>query len=256
MMGSAPIDSDSSDHRQNDTCSTAPSPESCRFSSSNEANLLSDYQKQRLDNIRRNNARLRSLGLFSAIEEQRSNARAAAAEMGVLQPKSHGGNRQRKRKAAAEAGSSAKPKEEGSRKSLRLQGMEADRDQALSADADDDNEDDDYKARLWNERKAIVEECREARLRAANVVAELGAEAAARENPTATYQHCLMRVLSMTDKALANRVKAIEKACGKHCVVKMAIFKCCLQDQEKWELATEASEALERLKALQPIPKD
>jgi hypothetical protein len=30
----------------------------------------------------------------------------------------------------------------------------------------------------------------------------------------------------------------------------MAIFKSCLQDEGKWELAEVASEALERLKAL------
>jgi hypothetical protein len=64
-----------------------------------------------------------------------------------------------------------------------------------------------------------------------------------------------MRVQSMTHKALANRVKVIERAAGKHCVVKMAIFKSCLQDEGLWELANLASEALERLKALLPPPE-
>jgi hypothetical protein len=65
-----------------------------------------------------------------------------------------------------------------------------------------------------------------------------------------------MRVKTMTEKALANRVKAIERAAGKHCVVKMAIFKSCLQDEGMWDLAKLASDALERLKALQPPPED
>ena len=52
----------------------------------------------------------------------------------------------------------------------------------------------------------------------------------------------------MTEKALINRVKAIERACGQHCVVKMAIFKSCLQDKGLWELAELAAAALERLK--------
>ena len=43
-------------------------------------------------------------------------------------------------------------------------------------------------------------------------------------------------------------------AAGKHSVVKMAIFKSCLQDEGMWELAEVASDALERLKALKPIP--
>ena len=86
---------------------------------------------------------------------------------------------------------------------------------------------------------------------------------------------------------IPSKVRAIERAAGKHCVVKMgkcavrylsiqcrtaclcnvanscdlksfyfslAIFKSCLQDENMWELAQLASEALERLKALLPPP--
>jgi len=99
-----------------------------------------------------------------------------------------------------------------------------------------------------------VEECRGTRQRAAVEVARAGAVRAGRENPTATYEHCLMRVRSMTEKGLGNRVRAIERASGGHCVVKMAIFKSCLQDGNLWELAKLASESLERLKGLLPPP--
>ena len=75
------------------------------------------------------------------------------------------------------------------------------------------------------------------------------------ENPTASYAHCLMRVRSMSERALINRCKTIERAAGKHCVVKMAIFKSCLQDQGMWELAELAAASLERLKALLPVPE-
>ena len=68
------------------------------------------------------------------------------------------------------------------------------------------------------------------------------------KNHTASYEHCAMRVRTMTEKALINRVKAIERACGQHCVIKMAIFKSCLQDKGLWELAELAAAALERLK--------
>jgi hypothetical protein len=248
---------------------------------SNVGFLLSEYQKQRLDNIRRNNERLRSLGLLSVIEEERSNALAAASEMGITQRHAqsaarfddvgneecgHQINANRKRKKPSNGAktktTNAPSSVEGSRKSRRLQGMQADLDRssphcAANEDGNGDEEDD-QEGRLWKERTAIVEECRRARLRTANaLVAEMGGEeGAARDNPTATYDHCLMRVRSMTDRALANRVKAIERACGKHCVIKMAIFKSCLQDEGKWELASQASEALERLKTLKPVPKD
>ena len=85
---------------------------------------------------------------------------------------------------------------------------------------------------------------------------EAGAEQAAKENPTATYEHCLMRVRTMSDKGLRNRVKAIERAAGKHCVVKMALFKSCLQDEDMWDIAELATQALERLKALQAPPDE
>eukprot|EP00548_Thalassiothrix_antarctica_P016798 CAMPEP_0194185866 /NCGR_PEP_ID=MMETSP0154-20130528/44595_1 /TAXON_ID=1049557 /ORGANISM="Thalassiothrix antarctica, Strain L6-D1" /LENGTH=60 /DNA_ID=CAMNT_0038904523 /DNA_START=73 /DNA_END=255 /DNA_ORIENTATION=+ len=60
----------------------------------------------------------------------------------------------------------------------------------------------------------------------------------------------------MTEKGLANRVKMIERCAGQHCVVKMAIFKSCLQDEGLWDLVKLASDALERLKGLQPPPAD
>jgi hypothetical protein len=63
-----------------------------------------------------------------------------------------------------------------------------------------------------------------------------------------------MRVRTMSDKQLLNRCKSIERAAGKHCLIKMAIFVSCLRDEEKYEIAKIASEALERLKALQPPP--
>lgn len=58
-----------------------------------------------------------------------------------------------------------------------------------------------------------------------------------------------MRVRTMSEKALQTRVKRIENAAGKHCIVKMAVFKSCLQDEGLYELSEVAGEALERLKA-------
>eukprot|EP00592_Proboscia_alata_P007339 CAMPEP_0194355602 /NCGR_PEP_ID=MMETSP0174-20130528/3492_1 /TAXON_ID=216777 /ORGANISM="Proboscia alata, Strain PI-D3" /LENGTH=130 /DNA_ID=CAMNT_0039124939 /DNA_START=554 /DNA_END=946 /DNA_ORIENTATION=- len=60
----------------------------------------------------------------------------------------------------------------------------------------------------------------------------------------------------MTNKGLANRIKAIERCAGKHCVVKMAIFKSCLQDENEWDLANLACESLERLKENTIIAED
>ncbi|VEU42164.1 unnamed protein product [Pseudo-nitzschia multistriata] len=229
---------------------------------------LSAYEQRRIDNIKRNNARLRALGLISSVEERRSNAIASGTSSNIVSGKdscrdpledsdgessddgewqceNNGGKKRRKRKVA--------PKEprEGSRKSRRLNGEQAE----FAPDAEEllFSKDPTVRKKELEER---VKECREVRLRAANAIAACGGEKAAKTNPTATYEHCLMRVKTMTEKGLVNRVKAIERAAGKHCVVKMAIFKSCLQDEGRWKLAEVASDALERLKALKPIPEE
>jgi len=200
-----------------------------------QSNILSDYERARAINIEKNNARLRALGLISANEERKSNASAWG-----LEEKSS--NIKRK--------PSSRPPSEGCRKSRRLLKLSSE----ISENVVTGGNEEERQEGIEKEREAIVKECREARQRAAMEVARLGVESAARENPTATYEHCLMRIRSMTKKGLINRVRSIERAAGKHCVIKMAIFKSCLQDENMWELAKLASEALERLKGLQSPP--
>jgi len=200
-----------------------------------QSNILSDYERARAINIEKNNARLRALGLISANEERKSNASAWG-----LEEKSS--NIKRK--------PSSRPPSEGCRKSRRLLKLSSE----ISENVVTGGNEEERQEGIEKEREAIVKECREARQRAAMEVAKLGVESAARENPTATYEHCLMRIRSMTKKGLINRVRSIERAAGKHCVIKMAIFKSCLQDENMWELAKLASEALERLKGLQSPP--
>jgi hypothetical protein len=70
------------------------------------------------------------------------------------------------------------------------------------------------------------------------------------KNPTATYEHTWMRVRTMGEKALLNRVKTIERCMGQHCLVKMRMFAEVLLLADKEELGKAASEALERLLTL------
>lgn len=219
---------------------------------------LSEYESARARNIERNNARLRSLGLISIREEKTSNDIAWGRD--VVEEANHDssdeesssdeeyseGNQQSstKRKRKKKVQPKVQPRE--ARKSRRLMNIPSE--EHTSEDPTEKRQ------RIRQERLAMVEECREARQRAALEVAKAGAKVAGTENPTATYEHCLMRVRSMTEKGLMNRVRAIERAAGKHCVVKMAIFKSCLQDEDMWELAQLASDALERLKGLLPPP--
>jgi hypothetical protein len=218
----------------------------------NDTNL-SEYETKRAENIERNNKRLKELGLISEIEEQRSNdaawGRSSSSSTTTTRKAQNTTSKKRKKgRNEDDVSNSNNPV----RKSARLLGISSICEDtttttttvSLSPSKQQQSDNDLH-------RKAIVEECRRARQRAAIRVMEAGAEKAAKENPTATYEHCLMRVRTMTHKGLCNRVRTIERAAGKHCVVKMAIFKSCLQDEGLWDIADVASEALERLKGLQ-----
>ena len=222
-----------------------------------EAPILTAYEQTRARNIARNNKRLRELGLISALEEKRSNNAAwglSVAEEAKDKENSDNWSPPLKKKRRAEKA----PRTSPVRKSARILGLDPDGQELSLDDIDDGNgvTKPTSQEERRRQRQAIVEECREARQLAALRVMEAGAEQAAQENPTATYEHCLMRVRTMTDKGLKNRVKAIERATGKHCVVKMAIFKSCLQDEDMWDIADLASQALERLKPLQAPPEE
>jgi len=116
-----------------------------------------------------------------------------------------GKKRPRKAKAAS-------PPREGSRKSRRLANQPALGEEGIDVANDDDNDWRNDKTLTTKERRAaLVAECREARQRAANEVAKAGFQLAAKENPTASYEHCLMRVRSMSEKALAARVRKKEQ---------------------------------------------
>ena len=69
--------------------------------------------------------------------------------------------------------------------------------------------------------------------------------------PRATYQHTVHRVMSMSPKALRNRIKAIERAQGVYAVLKMRMFAEVLILEEYDELASEAEAALLRLLQLE-----
>ena len=208
----------------------------------NDPPEISKYEIIRAQNIERNNAKLRQLGLLSAQEEKASNDAAWG-----------------RRKPTQSTNSMVKPscntkrKNENESKPSRF----SKRIRNLKDNVQIENKNDEgIMNDIEKERKAIVTECREARMRAAVEVAKADPDGvtAAMKNRTATYEHCIMRVRTMNEAGLLKRIKVIERAAGKHCVIKMAIFKSCLQDEGYWTVASAANEALERLKAIKPPP--
>jgi hypothetical protein len=228
--------------------------------------LLSDYEIRRARNIERNNARLVHLGLLSIHEEQVSNASAwkttiiqrnanpdesiiATNENETLHDKKLSLSKKNKKRPLHETSTSgiSKSNDEiqvGSRKSLRLQGI------TVSSSYNDDENNDNYDSnRIQLRREQRRRECHEVRQR---IALEYATTNMKNTNPTATYEHCLYRIRTMSHKALENRIRIIERAAGKHSIIKMAITASCLKDAEIWDLADLASSALERLKALAP----
>jgi hypothetical protein len=68
--------------------------------------------------------------------------------------------------------------------------------------------------------------------------------------PSATYEHTVMRVVTMTDKKLKTRIKVIERAQGQYAVLKMRMFAEVLVLEGQEVLAKEAEQALARLLTL------
>lgn len=187
---------------------------SSNYGTEQPVSTLSEYEQARARNIEKNNARLRSLGLISVAEEKQSNDNAwgrnsctnnasddddddSSSDEEYSEGNASSVKKRRKKKSSL-------PPREGSRKSRRLMHLPSEDDYADGTPLNETAQE--RKARIQKEREDLVAECREARQRAAIEVAKAGVDVAGQKNPTATYEHCLMRVRTMNEKGLANRV--------------------------------------------------
>jgi uncharacterized protein YciW len=178
---------------------------------------MSELELQRMANIKRNAAFVSSLGITPMLAPSEASSAATA-------PKPR-----RKRKLAVKSEATADGDETAAppRRSRRL-----------TADAPE------FAALHAAQAAAAVKKERVYSMR--QLPLELDDEGEKVEG-TASRAHCLHRVRTMTDAALATRVKVIEKARGRHCVRKLAVFAAVLRDEGKLELAAAADEALARL---------
>jgi hypothetical protein len=232
------------------------------------ASMLSDYEQKRAQNIERNNAKLRSLGLISVQEEMESNAAAWGYNKEIGTDRAgkfnSNGSTLKKRKITNSSKESQTSFSRRQSNRLRLRMVQSDTNtQVFDHGHDRFCRGNDPSALDKASKESAVDnslgiiqqriiECRKQRLEAAKAFAGLPSAEVAKKNPTATYDHCLMRVRSMSEKALETRIKMIERAAGKCCIIKMAIFKCCLEEEKYMSLAEKAGQSLERLKALKP----
>lgn len=201
------------------------------------------YEIAREKRIRENHAELVRLGLavaregFAALPKAKARAKAKAGK-GKKKPA-------RKKRSATAAAGVAGP----TRKSRRIAGQVPDGGaQALDNDfraisaPDSPSVCDDAK-----KRKVEYENARRAKYKR---LLDKHTNAGQDLPPRATYEHTVHRCLSMSPKALANRIKAIERAAGMYAVVKMRMFAECLLIEGYEELSDLAQEALARLLTL------
>ena len=208
---------------------------------------LSDYELERIAHIRRNREIMRRLGL--GMHDIVTAARQRCGHDVDAEDDTSKSEKKKMKKATgakrrAPEGPAGEKLEEGIervlRRSRRLQEKPADADvDSLPADAEE-----------WRVGRGaysvVVDGAHEAeaeayRLRNAGVQERVSVVG------TASYQHTLMRVRTMDEAGLARRIKAIERAKGKHAVVKMRLFARVLFLEGYEALADDAAESLERL---------
>lgn len=192
----------------------------------NTATELSAYELERLENIRRNQRVLEALGLVRSDAELHEELRSKGKPKAKKQredPESADGIRAAVRRSQRLAGVPAGTNGDGEAGTPASSSTP----NICSGTVDHDEAKAEYE--LWTQRWSQKQ-------RGVTIVG------------TASYAHTLMRVMSMSESALSNRIKAIERACGQHAVVKMRLFATVLALEGYVELAEDASAAYERLR--------
>ena len=205
---------------------------------------LSDYELERVAHIRRNREIMRQLGLGD-----HDIVTAARARCGDEDGSSEPSEKRRKTRDATRV-TNRKPEtieagiERVLRRSRRLMNAPAEK-TGKGLDGEDASPERGSRTSKYLAQYEIDE--RHERDAAAYALRNAGCQARVSVVGTASYQHTLMRVRTMTDPALANRIKAIERAKGKHAVVKMRLFARVLFLEGSEGLADDAAAALARL---------
>eukprot|EP00903_Cladosiphon_okamuranus_P014234 g13223.t1 len=204
-----------------------------------ETNTISEYELQRLERIKRNNAFMASLSLGS--------------------PNKAPSTQSTKRRPPAKRQRSPKPRTAPSRTSRRLKGESVDPDDLVAlpgtwigslatATSKPGTAPPPFRHDYGPELNAEEAEKR------MEVLKEQIDERDDAKAGTASYQHCLYRVRTMSDAQLARRVRTIERARGAKAKEKMLVFSNVLRARGKTDLLEMAEAALDRLVRGVPMP--
>ncbi len=196
---------------------------------------LSEYERLREANIKRNREVMRALGLDDSDFQLHALHKKSGGNGGGSTSGSGSAKRKRTERGATQP----------SRRSSRVAGLEAEAAAEITDGANCSTSINVTGTRWQAELHASEEEHAAAEEAYRNRWA--GKQGKVTIVGTASYGHTLMRVRTMSEPALAKRIKAIERAAGKHAVVKMRLFAqvLCLEGYD--DLAADATEALKRV---------
>ena len=211
--------------------------------------LMSAYEIARAARIRENQQFMEQLGLSNAKKHlaQAAGVTKTKASASSSSSSSSTNTKPRKRKAN-------RPPPGPSRRSSRLKG---DATQLVALTGSETFEEVEYDSDdnvIVSETSRTAEEMKVLEALRKENRAQLYKELLGRHNenglklpPTATYEHTVMRVETMSEKRLHTRVKVIERAAGQYAVLKMRMFAEVLVLEGMEDIAKEAEEALARL---------
>jgi hypothetical protein len=216
--------------------------------------MMSAYELARLQRIRENKAVMASLGLAQAkkhladaanVNRRTTLSSSSSSNSSTTSSSTSRGSRKRKAdKAPVGPTRRSSRLKGGPSQHVALTGKQGDEEVEYFSDEDADDG-------RTAEEIAALEEQRQAQR------TKLYKELLGRHNhnglklpPSATYEHTVMRVETMSEKKLQTRIKVIERAQGQYAILKMRMFAEVLVLEGHEVLAKEAEQALARLLAL------
>jgi hypothetical protein len=193
---------------------------------------MSEYELLRQQKILRNQEKLRSLGLLNPTIETKQPFKSTTAT--VLQSNKSGNSNIPSK--------ILKHEQPARRVSLRLRGCPP-------SSISENNRDEENLESIKNthvdysSNKSSSGQCASPNNNKAVMKQSVGSKS----NKTLTKEHCQMRILTMSTQQLEQRIRIIERMKGQYCVMKLQImYECCI-DEQLYDLANQAKNAIQRL---------
>jgi len=217
------------------------------------SSFLTEYEKERNARVMRNELLMRRLGLSDFDSYMHNSSKKGKREEEEEEEEDDSDEKKKRRKRSAEniddgvvlRRSSSRLKRGGGKGETDEQQQQEDKD--IKEDKEDKEEEEERDEEQERKHRIAEQEFSYRNKMKQKKQTIVG---------TASYQHTLMRVRTMTEPKLRNRMNAISRAKGQHCVTKMRLFARILFLEGYEELAEECAEELSELIGILGDAKD